>query len=426
MSVTHKFLILFFLITSLTFSQQKDKSSQAEDFFNFDALNFYSNEGTKSRLDVYIEIPFDKISFVKSKEGKNFISEIDVSLNIKDMGSNPVFSKVYKEVITTEKTELEYLSRNSQIITKNVFLNPGRYIVKLTCKELNSKKLLEKEREVIVKEFQALPITISDVMIVSKLVESQGKKFITPLVSRNAGALDTIHLFFFVYLNSEASSLEVKCKISNSKNEEFYTNQQLLDAKTGPELDNQIIFSVPTNNFSNDSYKIDLTASTPNNTAASVSELEFRWAYFPVNIDDIDLAIGQLQYIATDDELGKIRKAKTPADKQKRLIEFWKSKDPSPNTTRNEVMNEYYKRIEYANKTYSTHYTDGWKTDMGMVYIIFGLPSNIERHPYEMDTKPYEVWDYYDINRQFVFVDNSGFGDYRLITPIWDTFRYKN
>src|SRR5207249_10931301 len=133
-----------------------------------------------------------------------------------------------------------------------------------------------------------------------------------------------------------------------------------------------------------------------------------RWTGFPVSLDDIDLAIDQLQYIATDKELKKMRNARTPADKQKRFMEFWKSKDPSPNTTKNEVMNEYYRRIDYANKNYSTRYTPGWKTDMGMVYIIFGLPNNVERHPYEMDTKPYEVWDYYELNRQFVFVDESG------------------
>jgi hypothetical protein len=86
---------------------------------------------------------------------------------------------------------------------------------------------------------------------------------------------------------------------------------------------------------------------------------------------------------------------------------------------------EYYARIKYADKHYSTPYTPGWKTDMGMVYVIFGLPNNIERHPYEMGTKPYEIWDYYDINRQFVFVDDSGFGDYRLVTPIWDRFNFR-
>ena len=65
-------------------------------------------------------------------------------------------------------------------------------------------------------------------------------------------------------------------------------------------------------------------------------------------------------------------------------------------------------------------------SDIGLVYVIFGAQSNIERHPYDMDAKPYEIWDYYDDNKQFVFVDNTGFGDYRLITPIWDTFRFEN
>jgi GWxTD domain-containing protein len=119
-----------------------------------------------------------------------------------------------------------------------------------------------------------------------------------------------------------------------------------------------------------------------------------------------------------------LRKAKTTPEKEKRFIEFWKKKDPSPNTPRNELMVEYYNRIRIANERYS-HYTDGWRTDMGMVFIIYGNPSNVDRHPFENQTKPYEVWDYYDINRQFVFVDDSGFGDYRLITPIYDDFRFR-
>jgi hypothetical protein len=83
-------------------------------------------------------------------------------------------------------------------------------------------------------------------------------------------------------------------------------------------------------------------------------------------------------------------------------------------------MEQYYARVEYANKHFS-HFMEGWRTDMGMVYIMFGPPSNVERHPFDIDSKPYEVWAYYDLNYQFVFVDSTGFGDYRLITPIWET-----
>jgi hypothetical protein len=57
---------------------------------------------------------------------------------------------------------------------------------------------------------------------------------------------------------------------------------------------------------------------------------------------------------------------------------------------------------------------------MGMIFILFGPPSNIERHPFEIDYKPYEIWYYYELNREFVFVDETGFGEYRLVSPIYD------
>ncbi len=61
-----------------------------------------------------------------------------------------------------------------------------------------------------------------------------------------------------------------------------------------------------------------------------------------------------------------------------------------------------------------------------MVFIILGSPDNIDRHPFEYDSKPYEVWQYYDLNHSFVFVDETGFGDYRLTTPLYgDLFRYR-
>ncbi|MDP3683995.1 MAG: GWxTD domain-containing protein, partial [Ignavibacteria bacterium] len=79
----------------------------------------------------------------------------------------------------------------------------------------------------------------------------------------------------------------------------------------------------------------------------------------------------------------------------------------------------------YANAHF-THYTEGWKSDMGMVYIILGAPNSVDRHPFEYDSKPFEVWEYYQINRQFIFVDNTGFGDYRLTTPFYnDLERYR-
>jgi hypothetical protein len=82
-------------------------------------------------------------------------------------------------------------------------------------------------------------------------------------------------------------------------------------------------------------------------------------------------------------------------------------------------MEEYFARVDYANEKFKSR-RDGWKTDMGMVFIIFGNPDYVDRHPFELGSQPYEIWDYYGVNRRFIFVDETGFGDYRSVYPIWD------
>jgi len=94
--------------------------------------------------------------------------------------------------------------------------------------------------------------------------------------------------------------------------------------------------------------------------------------------------------------------------------DFWKAKDPSPGTTENELMDEYYRRVKYANDKFTT-FQDGWRSDMGMIFILFGPPDNIEINLFAPDGKSYQWWQYYLINKTFVFVDPAGFGDYELL-----------
>jgi GWxTD domain-containing protein len=153
--------------------------------------------------------------------------------------------------------------------------------------------------------------------------------------------------------------------------------------------------------------------------ATTSRTLNVRSPDLPAAILDIDKAIDQLIYIARGSELQYIRDAATQEEKRKRFMEYWAKRDPDPSTQRNELMEEYYGRVQYANQNFG-HYLEGWRTDMGMVFIRFGTPENIERHPMEMDSKPYEIWYYYQLSRQFIFVDESGFGDYRLMYPTTD------
>jgi len=174
-------------------------------------------------------------------------------------------------------------------------------------------------------------------------------------------------------------------------------------------------------------FLISVTLKDTNNKviASTLKSFNSRWVGVPSAINDLDKAVAQLIYIASSSEKSYIESAPNKEEKIKRYLEFWKKKNPNPHEEDNRVFDEYYRRINYANENFS-HFMEGWRTDRGLVYITLGPPNNIDRHPFDYDAKPYEIWEYYEMNQQFVFMDETGFGDYRLITPMYgDMYRYR-
>lgn len=103
-------------------------------------------------------------------------------------------------------------------------------------------------------------------------------------------------------------------------------------------------------------------------------------------------------------------------DKESRgefIKEFWAKRDPDPDTEENEFKQEFFRRIDYANK-YFKEGIPGWKTDRGRIYIIFGPPDNIERNSVLMgpDIKGLLLWVYYRYNFAIEFLDERGNGIY--------------
>ncbi|MCX7995103.1 MAG: GWxTD domain-containing protein [candidate division WOR-3 bacterium] len=130
------------------------------------------------------------------------------------------------------------------------------------------------------------------------------------------------------------------------------------------------------------------------------------------------LKVSQLEYIATPNEMNQLKKAKVE-ERDSLWRAFWKQYDPTPNTDYNEKEAEYFERIAYAEEHFSFG-DKGWRSDRGRIYVKFGPPDEIQSRPYELSTKPYEIWYYYRLNLKFIFYDRHGFGEYILINPQGD------
>ena len=141
--------------------------------------------------------------------------------------------------------------------------------------------------------------------------------------------------------------------------------------------------------------------------------------------------IKEHELILTTPEREAWKKLETDDEREKFIEEFWRVRDPDPDTDENEFKLEFYERVAYANAHFSSGKA-GRLTDRGRIYIKFGKPDSIESHPaggyYERpswegggstSTYPFEKWFYRHIPNvrsgvELEFVDPTGSGEFRL------------
>ncbi len=93
--------------------------------------------------------------------------------------------------------------------------------------------------------------------------------------------------------------------------------------------------------------------------------------------------IAATRYILNREEYTKLMEA---ADKKKAIEQYWIGVSGSMDRAR-ELIRKYYGRVEQANVLF-TAAEEGWKTDRGMIYIVFGAPEKVYK------TSTFETWVY--------------------------------
>ncbi|MEO8398187.1 MAG: GWxTD domain-containing protein [Ignavibacteriaceae bacterium] len=418
-------LFSFFVFASILDAQVenaiKSKDFVSETKFHIDFLNFKAENDHRTRLDAFVQVPYSVIQFVKEADG--FTGRYSVTISVFDETKDKlIVEKNWYEKIESKKFEETNSKDNFNLSLRSFQLEPATYIIRSSVEDQDSRKEYTYENVVNVRNFSKLP-AVSDIMLIAKESIVDGNKKILPNVSKNVTSQkEGMPIFFEIYSDS---SVNVKLEyIIKDKNNIVFDSVEAKNVNAGR---TQFFPRIQATDLSLGDYVLTVNLENLKGNILTVSSKQFvsRWIGLPSNVKDLDVAIAQLVYIASSKEISEMEDAKTKDEKIKLYSEFWKKKDPSPATEENEIRNEYFRRIAYTNENFG-HYVDGWKTDRGMVFIILGPPNNVDRHPFEYDSKPYEVWQYYDLNKDFVFIDETGFGDYRLITPLYgDFYRYR-
>ena len=421
-----KILLVFLVCLSNIFGQveysRKGGTAGQTPKFYIDIANYASQDSGKSRIDVFIKIPYSNIQFIKSAFGYSAKYAVTVSLYDVDE-ENLKLEKQWNEKVNTQNFKQTESNSSFNISYKSISIEPGEY--KFVCKieDLESRKYHPFEQKIKIREFSEI-LDLSDIVLVSEFIETKDGTKIIPNISNIVTSQDTSLSFFYeLYIKKEINQ-NITYSIIDKEGNQLFKKDVVIDLKAGK---NEIHETLQNIKFALGDYQIVVKVNDENfKILKGIAKKFYSKIFgFPTSIKDLDESVLQMQYIATPDDISFIDEGKNYEEKLSRFQNYWKKLDPSPNTLDNETLNEYYRRVEYANENFNGYFK-GWRSDMGMVYITLGPPDQVTRRPYEIDSKPYEIWDYYILNRSFIFVDQTNFGDYRLENPAYgDWFRYR-
>jgi GWxTD domain-containing protein len=143
--------------------------------------------------------------------------------------------------------------------------------------------------------------------------------------------------------------------------------------------------------------------------------------YFP-EVKTINQMAEPLRYVTTKKEFEEIAMS---TEKKKQIDDFWLSISSSPDRAR-ELIKHYYSRVEISNRHFSS-YQEGWKTDRGLIYIVFGAPNFIYKYSDSESWIYGEENNYMSVNFNFSKIENPfSENDFQLVrSPIYKTNYYR-
>ena len=412
-------IIIIIVFNSLSFSQPKKNNDNSGPFFYLNLSRYPTNNIDSTKIDLHINIPYSSIQFLKKKD--NFEANYELTYTIQSQDDIPI-TRLSKEYIAkVDDFNDTYSSLITDMVKETIILFNENSKLFVELMDLDTRKIFRKQIDISLENFKKDDI-ISDLILIDINKENSlfenGFPIIPPMISD----IDSSINIFYEAISRNASFNFIYYRISSLTNETIISDSIQI-ANTNLVFNN--ILNIPISDKIKSNFKVQLSYKKiydDSSTEQFISSITIKSNFMGMTsfVNDIDEAIEQLRYIAFTDELKKIFKNKN-ITKEEKLKEFWEKRDPTPETKQNELMNEYYRRVSFANNQFQT-WQKGWKTSMGMIFILFGPPDNIEKNMSDINGREYQRWNYIRINRSFTFLDYNGFGEFELLDPYNSTY----
>lgn len=398
---------------------QQSRQMFGPPLFLYDTYYFLAEDSTDQgfsyRLDVYIAFANDILQFIKERQG-NFMAGYDLYVSIFDHKGNLVAEKSkgnYINASSFEETNNRKLE-NTHHIRFNLIAGEYRLVLDLT--DNDTQKSLHREKEIKINAVDNNKIELSEILFADKVVldSLENVKNIVPnLVRKFTNPKSKFWAYFEIYPHSQSDNFKLTYTILDASEQAVvrYEKEHEADRTIKPYvLDLSRDIKTPGR------YTLIVEVEQDEDDVKTQAKFSANWSNFEFSKLNINIAIQALKEFIPSKEYNSLEQASDSA-KEAWFKDFWKERDPTPDTKENELLKEFYRRVDFANNNFTVNALDkeGWETDRGNIYIKYGPPSDVERHIDQLNLPPYEIWYYEKIDRRFFFEDKSGVGDFHLV-----------
>ena len=425
----NKVVFITFIIVSQLFDQSHKFKREEENLLKGNSLCFSEihsiPSGSVNHVYFTYRISFARLVFIKSDD--KYSASFTFSIEVTDSAS--------KNIVRQIQTKSIFIDTFNETVNKNnyyqgiisFYLKDGSYKILPFLTDLNTGhevKFLVKRLDVQNKNKSDIisPLVIKSTLAtckINKYFELSNFSESLPFSQTRYGLLipciDTTLESIFVVIKNNLDTVfnsKVYDNFKSKINLRECNDKIILGDETSLPVTKNFVIPEINNKLMEGNAEI-IVSRDKSSKQSKIFHMRVLWINKPVSLLSPEGAIKMLKFIEKDSVITKMLYSDSK-DYQKVLFQFWNNIGSIPGTTFNPLMEEYYTRIDYADKTFALFSgKSGIETDRGKIYIKFGKPQKITRDS-NRDGKVVETWVYNNPKKKFVFIDDDGSGNFIL------------
>jgi len=368
------------------------------------------SETDQPLIDITTEIVLGSLIYSTKDERR----VANVSLEIRILQEDGDFTKTVRRDFEIE-SEFEGSFISQEVFTNNEIIEvvPGTFQVNITVLDQTSGRASNRTNQATIPDPDDPQISLTTIRLLGKNLELSQNQF-NPITTYTVPSkIDSLKLDFQVTNNDVDDPLTINARLieypadtsyARPMNFNNYSPSSLpyigVDMRRAEEIDSNvrrldqpgsvlIEFKYPL--LERGTYRFEVeTTDQDGETLYRARDFSVVSENYPSVMTARELA-EPLFYLMDRRDHESMMKIQDPDSLKEAVDRFWLSNVQNMNEARS-VINLYYERVEQANKQF-TNFKEGWKTDMGMIYILFGPPWYVDRYLNTME------WSYsYDRN----------------------------